>query len=121
MASRPGKAVNKRTGQPVALRVTFADTAWERTRGLIGRPRLEPDEGLCIRPCRQIHTFFMGYPIDAAFLDRDGRVVAAIESLTPFRISAYHPRAAFVLELPAGTLGRTDTRVGDRIEFLTDK
>src|SRR5437667_363339 len=39
-------------------------------RGLLGRDRLEPGEGLLLRPASAVHTFFMRFPIDAVFLDR---------------------------------------------------
>ena len=97
----------------------MAESAWDRTRGLIGKPRLKPNEGLYISPCRQTHTFFMRYPIDAAFLDNDGRVVAAVPDLKPWRLTAYYGRAVGVLELSAGTLDRTRTAPGDVIRLST--
>lgn len=121
MSDSRQKAVNQTTGRTIAERVAVASTAWQRTRGLIGRPPLEPDEGLYLAPCRQIHTFFMKYPIDAAFLDADGRVVAAIHDLRPWRMTSYHPLAAGVLELSAGTLHRTSTAPGDVVRMVASR
>ena len=42
-------------------------------RGLLGRDGLEQGEGLLLRPASSIHTFFMRFPIDAVFLDREPR------------------------------------------------
>ena len=44
-----------------------------RRRGLIGRDHL--DGVLVLRPCRQVHTFGMQFPIDVAFCDRYGFVL----------------------------------------------
>ena len=45
-----------------------ADSPWTRLRGLIGRARLQPGDGLMLRPASSIHTSFMRFPIDAVFL-----------------------------------------------------
>jgi uncharacterized membrane protein (UPF0127 family) len=67
-----------------------------------------------------VHTFFMRYPIDALFLDGQG-VVVSQQTLKPWRISGWNRRADGVLELPAGTLDRTKTEIGDKITFSTAK
>jgi uncharacterized membrane protein (UPF0127 family) len=80
------------------------ESAWERMRGLLPRKRLAEGEGLWISPCTSIHTFFMRFPIDAAFLDKGGRVIAVYAGLKPWRLSGIHLRAAGVLEAGAGAL-----------------
>ena len=68
-----------------AVRCRWAQTPWERARGLIGRPPPEPGTVMGFRRCNAIHTFFMGYPIDATFLDRDGRPVRTVRDIPPWR------------------------------------
>ena len=55
-----------------------------RARGLIGRKSLEPGTGMLIPRCNAIHTFFMKFPIDATFIDRDGRVVRTVRNIRPW-------------------------------------
>lgn len=62
-----------------------AETFAERAKGLIGRRGLEPGHGLLIKRCNCIHTFFMRFPIDAIFLDRDGKVVKTVRNIPPWR------------------------------------
>ena len=62
-----------------------AESAFERMRGLIGRSGLEPGTGMLITKCNCIHTFFMRFPIDATFLDRQGKVVKAVRNIRPWR------------------------------------
>ena len=83
----------------------------------MGRSRLDSEEGIYIVPCGWIHTFRMKFPIDVAFLGKDGRVLAVHHSLKPNRISRIVLRAQGVLELSAGRLRATDTGVGDIIQF----
>lgn len=83
-----------------------ARTFPERARGLIGRRALAPGAGLLIERCNAIHTWFMRFPIDATFLDRDERVVKVVRGIRPWRLCVWGGwRAAKVLETAAG--GRT--------------
>jgi uncharacterized membrane protein (UPF0127 family) len=59
----------------------------------------------------------MRYPLDVAFLARDGRVVALYEGLPPGGRTHWHRDARHALELPAGTLAATGTREGDRLHW----
>ncbi|MFL5457464.1 MAG: DUF192 domain-containing protein [Myxococcales bacterium] len=112
--------MNRRNGAVLAERIERATRLWERMRGLLGRRELREGDGLAIEPCTSIHTFFMGFPIDAAFLDRNGRVIRAIPHLRPFRATRVYPSATQVVELPAGRLARTETREGDSLSFEND-
>ena len=101
----------------LADRLVWAGTSETRREGLLGRDSLEPGEGIYIVPCKWIHMFGMKFAIDAAFLDREGRVVHIHHSLKPNRLSRPVLRGDGVLELPEGTLKNSATAVGDRIEF----
>jgi uncharacterized membrane protein (UPF0127 family) len=101
----------------VGIRIALADRWWGRLRGLIGRASLEPGEGLVLRPCRAVHMAWMSFPLDIAFLDSRGAVVAAYHALAPGARTGWHPDALDALELPAGTLARTETVKGDVIVF----
>ena len=64
-----------------------------------------------------IDTTFMGYAIDLVFLDRERRVTKLVPSLAPWRIVWGASGGRDCIELPAGALEGTATRVGDRIEL----
>jgi uncharacterized membrane protein (UPF0127 family) len=91
-----------------------ADSFGLRLRGLLGRPALAGGQGLLLRPCGSIHTWFMRVAIDAVFLDRDLRVVHTAVEVRPWRMArARHARA--VLELAAGEAARLGIAVGDQL------
>jgi hypothetical protein len=102
---------------PLADRAGLAERFWQRARGLLGRPPLAEGEGLILRPCKAVHTWGMGYPIDVAFLDRSGRVVASYVAFGPNQRTAWHSAADCALELPVGALGRGAVTVGDWISW----
>lgn len=63
-------------------KVFLATTALRRLRGIRG----VPDGGVVVlAPCRDVHTFGVARPIDAAFVDAEGVVVAAHRDVGPRR------------------------------------
>jgi uncharacterized membrane protein (UPF0127 family) len=88
----------------LAERLEVARTSWSRFVGLMGRAELPAGAGLLIEPCNSIHMFFMRFPIDALFLDRDRRVKRVLLRLKPWRVSPMVFGAKSVVELPAGTV-----------------
>ena len=107
-------AVRTAGGAPVCERCTIADGVLARARGLLGRRALPAGEGLWLRPAASIHTLFMRFPIDVAFLDRDDVVVRIVEGLPPWRVAGAR-RARSALELGAGECERRGLRVGERL------
>lgn len=110
------RVINLSRNNILAERVDAAESFFARCRGLLGTRALKPSNGLWISPCRSIHTWGMRYPIDALFIDGDNRLRHAA-TYRPWRVSRVVPSARGVLELAAGTLERTGTRIGDRIRL----
>jgi uncharacterized protein len=104
--------LKRENGDVVCDRCVVAASPFSRMKGLLGRSELRPGEGLLLRPASAIHTFFMRFPIDAVFLDRDWRVVGIAGDLAPWR-TAGRKGAKAVLELPAGESARRGLRPGD--------
>ena len=52
-----------------------ATSMWSRMRGLLGRRSLDEGAGLLIDPCSSIHMFFMRFPIDVVYLNKEDVVV----------------------------------------------
>jgi uncharacterized membrane protein (UPF0127 family) len=98
------------------LHIAF-DSASRRT-GLLRHDALADGHALIIAPTNAIHTWFMKFPIDVAFVAKDGRIVKIRSSLRAWRLAAVW-RAYAVIELPAGTLDRSSTVVGDRLVVVS--
>ena len=96
--------------------VDVADRGPTRRKGLLGRDHLPEGEGLWIVPCEAVHTFRMKFSIDLVYLSRDTRVKKVRSDVRPGRMSACLS-AHSIVELPAGTIRRTLTEAGDRLEF----
>jgi uncharacterized membrane protein (UPF0127 family) len=88
-------------------------------KGLLGRSGLASNEGLLIRPASSIHTFFMGFPIDVVFLDRDLVVRKIAADVKPWRLAfARHSRN--VLELASGEAARRGIAAGQQLTVGID-
>jgi uncharacterized protein len=87
----------------------------ERMIGLLKHQELSEEQGMMIESCKQVHTLFMKFSIDAIFIDKRG-VVVGVEELKPWRFSKIHWRANSVIETPYGWAKRNGISVGEKIE-----
>jgi hypothetical protein len=108
--------LTKTDGEVVCARCELAETPLRRMRGLLGRAGLEPDQGMLFRPAGSIHMFFMRFPIDAVFCDRNLVVVGVERGLRPWR-TAGRRGAKVVVELAAGAA--VGIEPGDRLALDT--
>jgi hypothetical protein len=105
-----------RQGSEVLASAEVARGIRERTQGLLGRRHSDDVQGaLVLRPCRQVHTLGMHFPIDVAFCDRHGVVLRTV-TVAPWRVTRVVWRSGFVVEAPAGAFDRWQLRAGDTVE-----
>jgi uncharacterized membrane protein (UPF0127 family) len=105
-----------REGGDVLASAEVARGIRERTQGLLGHRDSGAVTGaLVLRPCRQIHTIGMRFPIDVAFCDRNG-IVLRTATVAPWRVTRLVWRAGFVVEAAAGSFDRWQLRPGDTVE-----
>ena len=96
-----------------------AESFFSRLIGLMFKEKMDGFDGLLIKKCNSIHTFFMRYPLDILFLDKEMKVVRVYRNLLPWRMTRVVWKAVQVLELKAGTLP-SDIKIGDRLEVCTN-
>jgi uncharacterized membrane protein (UPF0127 family) len=102
------EVVIMKDGNVIGFSIKVADSFIHRLIGLMGKKHLLRGEGLLLKDCRQIHTFFMRITIDTVFLDRKGEVIELLPAMAPCKISPYVKNAVQVLELPEGSIERHD-------------
>ena len=101
--------------------VGYCDTFLSKLRGLMFRPRLDPDDGLLLVETRDsrldtsIHMFFVPFDLAVFWINSDMVVVDKViaKSWKP----AYAPKAAarYTLEIHPDRWG--DYEIGDKVEF----
>jgi uncharacterized membrane protein (UPF0127 family) len=99
-------------GAVVCERCEVPESSFGRARGLLGRDGLDAGEGMLIDRAGSVHMFFMRFPIDVVFLDRDRKVVGVRHGLRPWQVAAAR-RAVAALELPAGAAAEAGIEEGD--------
>jgi len=105
-------SVRTADGTIVCERCEIPESSFGRMRGLLGRDGLAPGEGMLIDRAGSVHMFFMRFPIDVVFLDRDRKVVGVRHRLRPWRVAGAR-RAVAALELPAGAAAEAGVEKGD--------
>jgi len=108
---------NATRGTSIGDSIDTAESSAQRRTGLLKHDKLDQGAGLWIVPCEAVHTFFMKFAIDLIYLDRKHRVRGIVRELRPWRFSMCLP-AHSVLELPPGTIDRTNTQKGDELELV---
>jgi hypothetical protein len=110
--------LRKAAGGKVLLnKLRVAATLWQKTRGLLGRKKMDADEGLLIPRCWCVHTFFMRFRIGLIFVDAENVVVSVRKDVGPWRF-AYDRRAEAVVECAADSPALADVTAGDKLEIL---
>jgi uncharacterized protein len=106
---------NKTRETFLAFKVKVADSILGRLIGLLGKRSLQPDSGVWICPANAVHTIGMLFSFDLVLIDKDFKVVGLRELVRPFRITMPNRKAESVIELPAHSIFRSRTQIGDQL------
>lgn len=112
------RLVNRDNGQVIADSIESATTFFTRLKGLMFRQQLSNGGGLYLHPCKSIHMFFMKFPIDVLYLDKDWKIVGMEEQLEPGKIGKVFPNVVSVIELGSGSIQKYDIKAGQIVELL---
>jgi hypothetical protein len=99
-------------------KIALADCFFLRLKGLMGKDESKIKEmgGLLIRPCAQIHTFFMKAPIDVVYVGKKGKVIKTDIEVKPWKCCKYIKGAHYVLEFPKGFISENNIQTDDIVE-----
>jgi len=112
------KLINKTKNTVLAEEIIVAQTIFKRLKGLLGEREFKKDKALILKPANSIHTFFMRFPIDVLFVDKNNKIVGLKNKFRPWRISRIYGQAKFVIELPEGIIFESKTEKGDEIILI---
>jgi uncharacterized protein len=109
------KVFEKDTGQIVIERLVPAYSFGKRLKGLMFKKSLQSGVGVHIKPCQSIHTFFMKFPIDVIYVDKNLTIVGLEHSLPPGKLGGRFKNAHSVIEVPAGYISGKSISVGQAL------
>lgn len=104
-------------GRSLVEQVAVAGGFTGRALGLMGRLPLPPGRGLLLKPCAEIHTLFMRFPLDLIFLDEGDKVVRVARNVAPWRMVFGGRGVRAALEVTAGWMPADAVRPGDQITW----
>lgn len=111
------KIINLTKNQVLAGDVILSTSFLKRLKGLLGYKSLQENQAMILRPANSVHTFFMRFPIDVLFVNRNNMVVKAVSNMEPFRATGIYFNSVFVIELRSGTIKATQTAEGDYLQI----
>lgn len=109
---------NKTTDKLIHIRLKFADSYFQRLKGLMFKKNINYALAIKTKYSSAIHTSFMRFPIDVYFIDENKKIFE-ITTLKPW--SKYEPsmNARYILEVKANSL-KDKLKKGDEIEFVCE-
>lgn len=101
-------------GKIIASNISVANNFWTRLSGYMFRSKPHTS-GILFEPTNAIHTFFMNFPIDVIFIDKNHQILKIYRNLSPWRHTWFHWKSRKALELPGGQFPH-DLKEGDILE-----
>ena len=119
MATQLYNIIKDKNAELIVDHLEQAHSFFERGKGLLGRESMNEGYGLWIKPCNNIHTFFMKFKIDCVFLDERLVIQKIASNIKPFRVAGPVWKARSVIELKAGTVEKWKLAVGDQLYVVS--
>jgi len=108
---------NTTKNEKICKNVIFANSFFKRLKGLMFTKELPLNSSMHIKPCGQIHTFFMNYNIDVLYLDKDNIILDIDENLKPGKIGKKVKDTVSVIEFQGGKIEKSNIKIGQAIEI----
>jgi hypothetical protein len=88
---------------------------FQNFKGLMFKKTIDPLD-CYILETNGIHTFFMKFPIDVVYLDKNKKVIKKIKGMKPFRFASLDFKCQYVLEFSNEDIIEK-IHLGQRIDF----
>jgi len=89
-------------------------TFWQRTKGLLGKNKINDKQFYCFFNCSSVHMFGMKFSIDLVYLNHQYEIVKLVHSLKPWRVSVCF-KAAHVIEMKDGIIEFYGLVIGEKL------
>src|SRR5260221_13089616 len=106
------KVINKTKQIVLAEKVVIPTSLLDQSLGLL---KHKTPVAMLLKTRYGIHTFGMQYSIDILIVDETNHVAAMKKNLKPNRIFLWNFKHQTVIELPTGTIEKTNTQLTDII------
>lgn len=97
----------------------MAETFWQRGKGLLGKKSIEANQALWIKPCNNIHTFFMKFKIDCIFVNRKMEIQKIVPEVSAFSFVGPYWKSHSVIETQSGFARTKNLKIGDQLYVVS--
>ena len=95
--------------------LTLAKSLKQRIQGLTSYSSLKEKEAFWIPACQSIHTFFMKFPIDVIFTDRQFKILNLFQEVKPGRVLFGGIKSWNVFEMKAEQIALFELKKGESL------
>lgn len=113
------KTQNDEKAEMLSENLEIAESLFSRGKGLLGRTHLAEGQALWIKPCNNIHTFFMKFTIDCVFINKNSKIEKVYSKVKPFRIKGPVWKAYSVIEFSEGIIEKWNLQPGDQLHVVS--
>ena len=111
------KIIHLPTNKQILKNTFICDSFFKRLLGLMFKKSWPQDyDALLFFPCKQIHSFFVFFPFEAIFLNKE-KTIIWLNKFNPWRIGPYIRKGYYLLEVPVGTIDKLGLKVNDKLLF----
>ena len=110
------KITNKTKNTLISQKAKIADNFFKRLIGLMFRKSIDKEEVLVFKRAPSIHTFFMRFPIDIVFLDKEMRIIRICRTVKPWR-AVFCQGSLFTLEFSSSGAFEKSLELGNVLEL----
>lgn len=94
----------------------LAASFFEKLKGLIGKKDMNEDKVLLFKNAPSIHTFFMSFPIDIIFLDKNFKVISISKNIKRGKIINCFG-SKYTIEAKAFFSEKMNLEIGDKLKI----
>ncbi len=113
------KNLNQEKAEMLIENLEIVESFFGRAKGLLGRKNLKHNQALWIKPCNNIHTFFMKFAIDCIFINKTYKVEKVYSKVLPFGIKGPVWKANSVIECAEGSIAKWNIQPGDQLHVVS--
>ena len=105
-------------GETIFNKGKIANSFSSRLKGLMFTENIKSEEGLLLENCNSIHTFFMNFEIDVAYIDKN-YIVIGKETIKPWRIGKLFIGTKHVFESSKNSMN--NIKIGEKLSIIKTK
>jgi len=95
--------------------IESSQTTISKFIGLMFSKSLDIGKGLYMKKVVKVHTFFMKYPIDIFYIDKNNSVLRIDKNVKPWKVCKLCRLSEYIVETNSGVADEKNVEIGDKV------